>query len=832
MNYQSADKRKIFDSEESGPFPHLSVEGVDNLRVGSNSGGSGKDTVQNNRSLSHENIIFDQSSLLHAAHLQPPPVPTNKYHTVVNEPILYNVDKYTQHLHSGPFVGQTNDTSSVTTDRLPVVIEDHHDKELDASLGDYVEMSENIWQEGPTGTDKSLMDDIYKNLNYSLDEFFTNTTTPSTTTELPIQSQQQQQQQTDEFSRQNENSKSFFNQPKLPVSMGGREYEKRSQSNVSFIDEKDRLQSGHDDSARSKRKHSQYDTNQSFFNPNGPQQASQEMIEFNAKKQRQSTPKHSSISHQSIGQKAPVSQATAQLSHDNSGTDLFKRRMSVTFLDQSGAVASKKQPIIPLLDPSNFTIPNGTLPQSTMSLADGKKSDGQSVPLPNQSSLPDLAAEYATMTESHQSSSSFNGAQFTGYEEGNGSLDDLVSSFPRRSVIFRNAIYPLCDEALEHILENEQLQKQGDFEFITSSTPTLSSFGEFSMLTSEEARKGMNGSMKYSPIDTIQGGSSSSMSAGGGDLRYDPEQLRQAMHQSNSIYFDTTGSRDPKLLTGTNNNGGGGGGGESLVGGNHPYSFVTSDSLPNLNCLMPISGMQHMSYQQMTGHSSSGINYPMLSTPVTPATTGSGGKNDHSSSSSLHSRMFVKKAKTCYSCKTSITPLWRKDPLGNILCNACGLYFKIHGKYKTVETKSSNGTTQVHPVRRKKMEYNNGLVLNSNHLLALGIDPSSLLLSSSSSSSLDQQQQRDLFLLESSDLLNKFERYCQERNKTELEQIEQILLERLEIVRRLIFGQINTATTPIEGVKRNNNGNSSSNNNSNSNQLVPNVPSVLIDEQQ
>ena len=52
-------------------------------------------------------------------------------------------------------------------------------------------------------------------------------------------------------------------------------------------------------------------------------------------------------------------------------------------------------------------------------------------------------------------------------------------------------------------------------------------------------------------------------------------------------------------------------------------------------------------------------------------------------------------------------------------------------------------------------------------------------------------------------------------------------------MRRLIFGQINTATTPVEGVKRNNNNNNgNSNNNSNSNQLVPNVPSVLIDEQQ
>ena len=75
--------------------------------------------------------------------------------------------------------------------------------------------------------------------------------------------------------------------------MGSREYEKRSHSNVSFINEKDRLQCGPDNSAGSKRKHSQYDTNQSYFNPNGPQQqqASQKMIEFNANEQRQSTPK-------------------------------------------------------------------------------------------------------------------------------------------------------------------------------------------------------------------------------------------------------------------------------------------------------------------------------------------------------------------------------------------------------------------------------------------------------------------------------------------------------------------------------------------------------------
>lgn len=33
----------------------------------------------------------------------------------------------------------------------------------------------------------------------------------------------------------------------------------------------------------------------------------------------------------------------------------------------------------------------------------------------------------------------------------------------------------------------------------------------------------------------------------------------------------------------------------------------------------------------------------------------------------------------CHNCKTHTTPLWRKDPQGNTLCNACGLFLKLHG---------------------------------------------------------------------------------------------------------------------------------------------------------
>ncbi|KAL4540984.1 hypothetical protein Ndes2437B_g05383 [Nannochloris sp. 'desiccata'] len=43
-------------------------------------------------------------------------------------------------------------------------------------------------------------------------------------------------------------------------------------------------------------------------------------------------------------------------------------------------------------------------------------------------------------------------------------------------------------------------------------------------------------------------------------------------------------------------------------------------------------------------------------------------------------------AKQCENCGTSSTPLWRKDRHINMLmCNACGIYYKNHGKHRPVE---------------------------------------------------------------------------------------------------------------------------------------------------
>ncbi|KAL1452415.1 hypothetical protein WDU94_006649 [Cyamophila willieti] len=82
---------------------------------------------------------------------------------------------------------------------------------------------------------------------------------------------------------------------------------------------------------------------------------------------------------------------------------------------------------------------------------------------------------------------------------------------------------------------------------------------------------------------------------------------------------------------------------------------------------------------------------------------------------------------TCTNCNTKVTTIWRRYPSGEMVCNACGLYYRLHCRPRPVSMRRDN----IHPRKRRPKKFferkTPSAATNSEQIDVLCLETSSLV---------------------------------------------------------------------------------------------------------